>query len=584
MVMTSSATLLDKGGLPSVFLGSNGDITGLRGGGYAVVAELAGSGSSVLSIFNESGEQVRSFVVEGTSPTITGLDGGGIAVTTLQGGNAVVKVVSNDLQKIKVGAVTDVGPSITNIKVAAGEDGSFVMVQELDFGTDKDTRLEFFDKDGQSTAFVDVENDSGTDSRDPDVAVLANGNIVVTRTEHDPVTGTRVAYSIYDSQGNEVVPRTLIENSPIVDDEDGHGRVVATANGFAIAYETRYSNNLSLDIALGFFDLNGAQIFGVPVSTDYFATGSDDGFRDTAPEIAVSEDGSIAVTWTRSGGGGGTGQMLYVHGISGYPPESVGSYKGANSGEQALVTFFGSGQIATYHADGSLTGLTGLHTSGFRDSFGDESDDTFTGDEYEDLINGLGGNDRLDGAGGGDWIQGGDGNDVLLGKAGDDRLEGELGTDKLVGGDGADKLEGMRGNDKLIGGSGNDTIIGGADNDRLAGLFGIDTLTGGIGNDKFALAPDKNDHDIITDFNTTDDSLEISAARFGGGLTPGLLKPSLFASNSTGLAADRNDRFIYNTTTGELFFDSNGSAAGGARLIATFAGGTGPAASDFEIV
>jgi Ca2+-binding RTX toxin-like protein len=42
------------------------------------------------------------------------------------------------------------------------------------------------------------------------------------------------------------------------------------------------------------------------------------------------------------------------------------------------------------------------------------------------------------------------------------------------------------------------------------------------------------------------------------------------ASVPTGLAGDANDRFILNTSTGELFFDSNGNAAGSHVLIATF--------------
>jgi len=55
--------------------------------------------------------------------------------------------------------------------------------------------------------------------------------------------------------------------------------------------------------------------------------------------------------------------------------------------------------------------------------------------------------------------------------------------------------------------------------------------------------------------------------------------------NTTGLAGDANDRFVFNSATNELFFDSNGDAAGGSRLIATFTTTpVGISASDFDIV
>jgi Ca2+-binding RTX toxin-like protein len=64
----------------------------------------------------------------------------------------------------------------------------------------------------------------------------------------------------------------------------------------------------------------------------------------------------------------------------------------------------------------------------------------------------------------------------------------------------------------------------------------------------------------------------------------GVLPASQFVVNGTGLAGDADDRFIYNNTTGELFFDSNGSAAGGSSQIATLIGIPGLASSDFTIV
>jgi len=125
---------------------------------------------------------------------------------------------------------------------------------------------------------------------------------------------------------------------------------------------------------------------------------------------------------------------------------------------------------------------------------------------------------------------------------------------------------------------------GGGSSDRLIGGAGKDTITGNSGNDTFVLTPLQADRDTIQDFVSANDQFEISAALFGGGLVAGALPASQFVINGTGLAGDANDRFIYNNTNGELFFDSNGTGAGGSSQIATLTGIPGLASSDFTIV
>ena len=175
----------------------------------------------------------------------------------------------------------------------------------------------------------------------------------------------------------------------------------------------------------------------------------------------------------------------------------------------------------------------------------------------------------------GNLIFGGFGNDIVDGGAGNDKLFGEAGNDFMKGGGS---------NDVVDGGTGDDTLLGGGGNDRLAGAQGLDTLTGNLGSDTFVLKSTFANRDTITDFNPVDDTLEISAAEFGAGLAAGALPAARFVSNTTGLAGDANDRFIYNSDTGELFFDSNGTGAGGSRLIATFSNHAALTAADILIV
>ncbi len=135
-------------------------------------------------------------------------------------------------------------------------------------------------------------------------------------------------------------------------------------------------------------------------------------------------------------------------------------------------------------------------------------------------------------------------------------IENVTGTqqgDQITGDGLANTLNGMSGSDMLSAGAGADTLIGGFGNDRLIGGDGIDALTGGGGLDTFVLANLSVSRDIIRDFVASDDTLEISASLFGGGLTAGTpLTSDQLVRNDTGLAGDADDRFILNTLTGEL--------------------------------
>jgi Ca2+-binding RTX toxin-like protein len=194
--------------------------------------------------------------------------------------------------------------------------------------------------------------------------------------------------------------------------------------------------------------------------------------------------------------------------------------------------------------------------------------DSFQGSKFADTIDGLGGNDKL---------FGGIGNDIIIGGLGIDLLRGDAGNDKLDGGNDNDNVSGGVGNDSLTGGSGNDTLNGGAGND---------TLVGGLNNDIFvfnaALDPATN-VDRITDFNVTNDTVQLDDAVFAGIANLGAsLNPAFFRIGAA--AADANDRIIYNSANGQLFYDANGNAAGGVKLFAVLAPGLALTPADFVVI
>lgn len=159
------------------------------------------------------------------------------------------------------------------------------------------------------------------------------------------------------------------------------------------------------------------------------------------------------------------------------------------------------------------------------------------------------------------YLFGGDGNDTIEagGKSGN-YLYGEAGDDLLISPNGLQvtiDMYGGEGNDRLFGSYNKDTLDGEAGNDELTGSWNDDILTGGAGADRFIFTG--NDGiDTITDFSATEDTIVVSASGFGGGLKSGAAITSAQFVIGT-KAQDLSDRFIYDSTTGTLFFDIDGT-------------------------
>ncbi|MEO0392662.1 MAG: calcium-binding protein [Pseudomonadota bacterium] len=178
----------------------------------------------------------------------------------------------------------------------------------------------------------------------------------------------------------------------------------------------------------------------------------------------------------------------------------------------------GSGAEFLYGGQGadSITGGDGANVL-----YGNLANDTLTGGANNDVLYGGQGDDNLAASGGSDVMYGNLGNDNITGGALADVLYGGQGADTVNGGDGndavygnidADVLNGDAGNDALFGGQGADTIDGGAGADSIGGNRDNDVLTGGAGNDAFNFAG--GGADVITDFNLTQDTADLSTGNF----------------------------------------------------------------------
>jgi len=91
-----------------------------------------------------------------------------------------------------------------------------------------------------------------------------------------------------------------------------------------------------------------------------------------------------------------------------------------------------------------------------------------------------------------------------------------LGGDETFSGSGyGDYISGRQGNDTIHGNGGADYLLGGAGADVIDGGAGNDYLVGGTGADTFTFAP-KSGTDLIADFNTAVDVIDVSAYGFSG--------------------------------------------------------------------
>ena len=165
------------------------------------------------------------------------------------------------------------------------------------------------------------------------------------------------------------------------------------------------------------------------------------------------------------------------------------------------------------------------------------------------------------------------GNDQLNGSNFADAGNGYLGADVISGNGGADTLSGGEGNDLLLGGGGADTMWGDAGLDRLEGGAGKDRISGGTGADRFVFnSLPAGQADTVTDFLHLTDKILIDNAVFAGLGANGNLAGRKFvsaaninATSSAGIASD--DRLLFDSDSGRLYYDSNGSGDGGRVLL-----------------
>ena len=490
-------------------------------------ANASNLGGVHVDISTESGT-VRMGSSAGTGPGLAELTNGNIVVVwadtvNSSDGNEDIRgqIISADGDEIGGEfSVTNQSGSQWTPAVAALADGRFFVVWE-DLTGDGDgsaIKGQVFTASGiQSGEAFTINTSTADDQTAPTVTALANGDALVTWTDHDGATSDIYSQVInlqsYVGDGSA----ETVHGGSLSDTLDGGaGADVLYGNGGNDVFANVTLDDLDDDI------LDGGSGTDTLDLDDYVA-------QFLGPPVLFGANGTLTSI-----------EVINLHG----PTAGVG----INNVELAIP-------LANSSSDDTVT-VNGALAQDF--IYGDRINNA----DISLYLNGGGGHDVLYGGAGGDTLDGGDDADTLEGNGGEDLLEGGGASDTLRGGADGDTLRGGDGDDTLEGNGGDDELDGGDD---------ADSMSGGTGNDIYIV---DDAADVVTEYaNGGTDTVDASIS-----YTLSAEVENLALTGTGGLNGTGNDRdnVIWGSNYDNLLNGGGGvdaiKGAGGADIID---GGTG---------
>jgi Ca2+-binding RTX toxin-like protein len=345
--------------------------------------------------------------------------------------------------------------------------------------------------------------------------------------------------------------------------------------------------------------LNGGDIDDYLLGT----SGIDSIFGKAGNDVLLGKDGNDLLD-----GGTGIDTMMGGAGDDSYYVDSAKDLIIENVSGGLKDSVIASINVTSLVSNVENLTLTGAAVSGT----GNSLDNDIKGNALNNKLNGAAGNDTLDGGTGNDTLTGGSGDDIfIIDSAKDVVVEATNGGNDTVqtkvdllttaanienielqdgviyvnGSSSANKITGNDGHNNLNGLGGNDSLDGGAGPDALNGGTGNDTLTGGTEADAFvfntALASTSN-VDTITDFAVGEDQILLSHSVFTK-FVIGDLDASYFVQGSSPVASNAHAAILFNQSTGDLYYDSDGTGAVASIKFAHLDGVASLSSSDFVI-
>ncbi|WP_175493903.1 hypothetical protein [Microvirga guangxiensis] len=454
----------------------------------------------------------------------------------------------------------------------------------------------------EATVAVTIEPSTTSEPNGSPTDLELNGTTIL----ENSAGGTKIGSFWAASEPNAYLTYEILLSDGTWGDTDGrfviYGDDLEVADGAVLDYETQASHTITIRVT-DEAGQSAQKTFTITVG-------------DVSPEQINGTPGRDSLVGGAGkdilNGGADADTMVGGAGDDVYHVDDAGDVIIDTSGDDVVLTtvdYVAHDGIEDIIAGGDAVYLTG-----------NAGNNAIEANSSDNVINGLGGDDRLYGESGNDTMDGGDGNDMLNGGTGNDRMIGGSGNDiyhvdskgdvvveaknggtdlvysavsytlasnleNLVG-TGAAALT-LMGNSLANGILGNDaknTIKGGAGNDTVNGGGGNDVLYGGKGKDVFVFNTPlnkKTNKDKIADWSARDDVIHLENQVFTA-LKAGKLGKSSFVLGDK--AKDKNDFVGYNKKTGDLWYDANGSKAGGQVVFANIGKDKKIAFNDFFVI
>ncbi len=287
-------------------------------------------------------------------------------------------------------------------------------------------------------------------------------------------------------------------------------------------------------------------------------------------------------------GNGGADTMIGLNGDDTYVVNNAGDVviEGAGGGNDLIYTrvsyVLGAGQSVETLSTAVNGGTEAINLTG------NGLAQTLVGNYGANYLNGNGGSDTMIGLNGDDIYVVDDGGDIVLeGAGGGNDLVFTRASYTLAAGQQVEALStavnagteamDLTGNEfanLLVGNFGANVLDGKGGNDTLQGLAGADSFA-------FTTALGSGNVDTIVNYSVVDDTILLDDAVFAG-LATGALASGAFVIGTA--AQDANDRIIYDSTTGALYFDADGNGVGAAVQFAMLNAGLTLTATDFVVI
>lgn len=332
------------------------------------------------------------------------------------------------------------------------------------------------------------------------------------------------------------------------------------------------------------YALSSAQYIEVFTTTNSAGTGAINLTGNNLGQTIIGNAGANILT-----GGGGEDIMRGLGGNDTYYADTSNSdLILENVGEgydriYATDTFsIKTGSEVEFLASANASAVWGLRL------YGNAFAQTIQGDAGANIINGLAGADAMSGYGGNDLYFVDNGGDVVNEAAGQgsDRVMASV-SYALQAGQSIEVLSttaaGGTGAINLTGNEFGQTLSGNAGANILDGRGGADYIVTGAGADivVFSTALGSGNVDTVSDYSVASDSIRLSSSVFSA-LSLGALSSGAFAFASA--AAQADDRIIYDSANGALYYDADGAGGVARTRFATLSSGLAMSAAEFTIV